>query len=248
MRYLKVLPFALACLLLLSFCTGCGNDQTGDAAQNPPNTQAGQPNGNQSVQDDVYRTQLAYYEQMVNQLQNEILTLKQQHYVETFAYEQTIASLEAKLSALDTNVSAKPEQTPDPQPDPKPEPEPQKSAFTYEVHNGTATLTSYIGQETNVVIPSAIDGYAVTALGDSLFQDSDVTSVTLPVSVTSIGWFAFFGCGSLQTVSMGEAVSTIGYAAFDGCPKSMVICGTEGSYAERYAMSYGLQFQRRGDQ
>jgi hypothetical protein len=61
--------------------------------------------------------------------------------------------------------------------------------------------------------------------------------------VTSIGWFAFYGCGSLQKVTMGEAVSVIGYAAFDGCPKSMVICGAAGSYVEKYAMSYGLQFR-----
>lgn len=242
MRYLKVLPFALACLLLLSFCSGCGNDQS--AAQTLPNTQTEQPSNNQSVQDDVYRTQLAYYEQMVNQLQNEILTLKQQHYVETFAYEQTIASLEAKLSALSTGP-VEPEPAPDSQPEstPDPEPEPQPPAFLYEVHNGTATLTSYTGSQTNVVIPSTIDGYAVTALGDSLFKDSAVVSVTLPASVTSIGWFAFYGCAALQTVALGEAVNAIGYAAFDGCPKSMVICGATGSYAEKYAMSYGLQFR-----
>lgn len=242
MRYLKVLPFALACLLLLSFCSGCGNDQS--VAQNPPNTQTEQPSNNQSVQDDVYRTQLAYYEQMVNQLQNEILTLKQQHYVETFAYEQTIASLEAKLSALDAG-QFKPETTPDPQPEstPEPEPEPQKPSFTYEIQNGTATLTSYTGSQTNVTIPLTIDGYAVTALGDSLFKDSAIVSVTLPASVTSIGWFAFYGCAALQSVTLGEAVNAIGYAAFDGCPKSMVICGVAGSYAEKYAMSYGLQFR-----
>ena len=124
-----------------------------------------------------------------------------------------------------------------------PQPEPQKPAFTYEVKNGTATLTSYTGSATDVIVPSEIDGYAVTALGEGLFKDSSVTSVTLPASVTSIGWFAFYGCAALQTVTLGEAVTTIGYAAFDGCPKSMTICGAAGSYAEKYAMSYGLQFK-----
>lgn len=230
MRTLKVLPIALACLLLLSFCSGCGKEQ-----DSTPQVQTQQPSTNQSVSDDVYREQLAYYEQMVLTLQNEILTLRQQQYVDAFAYEQTIAQLQAQLNALDSAPVDKPEQPPAEQPE-------QAPAFTYEVKNGTATLTSYIAAATEVTVPAEIDGYAVTALGDSLFKDKDVTSVTLPASVTSIGWFAFYGCDQLQTVTLGEAVSTIGYAAFDGCPKSMTIHGTTGSYAEKYAMSYGLQF------
>lgn len=239
MRYLKILPLVVICLLILSFCAACGNKDTANPNPNPnQNQNQTQNQPEQNVGDDVYREQLAYYEQMVRELQDEILTLKQQHYVETFAYEQTIASLEAKLSVLDTDVSAKPEQPEDNQTD-----APTISVFTYEINGGTATLTSYTGSQTEVMIPAEIDGYAVTALGDNLFQDSKVTSVTLPASVTSIGWFAFYGCASLQTVTMGEAVSTIGYAAFDGCPKALTICGTAGSYAERYAASYGLQFR-----
>ena len=231
MRTLKVLPFALACLLLFSFCSGCGKEQL------EPQNQQQSTQTQQIIADDLYREQLAYYETMVIELQNQILTLKQQQYVDTFAYEQTIAQLEAQLHALHTAPVDKPEQSPAEQP------EQTVVSFTYEVQNGTATLTSYIGTDTEVTVPAVIDGYAVTALGDSLFQDSDVTSVTLPASVTSIGWFAFYGCDALQTVTLGEAVSTIGYAAFDGCPKSMTIHGASGSYAEKYAMSYGLQFQ-----
>lgn len=245
MRMIKILPFALSCLLLLSFCTGCSDQAKQDTAQNSQNNQNNQhvqtqqPSNNQSVADSVYREQLAYYEQMVVELQDEILSLKQQHYVDTFAYEQTIAQLEAQLNALETDVMSKPE----PPTEQQTQPEPQQPSFTYEIKNGTATLTAYTGSATEVIIPSVIDGYAVTALGDNLFKDSTVTSVTLPASVISIGWFAFFGCSSLQTVTLGEAVNTIGYAAFDGCPKSLTIYGVAGSYAEKYAMSYGLQFK-----
>ena len=234
MIFRKILPFALACLLSSCLCTGCSKTQPTPQAQTPT-VQTQQPTNNQNVADDVYREQLAYYEQMVTELQNEILTLKQQQYVDAFAYEQTIAQLEAQLNALNTAPVDKPESPPAEQPE-------QAAAFTYEVKNGTATLTSYIGDATEVTVPAEIDGYAVTALGDSLFKNTDVTSVTLPASVTSIGWFAFYGCGALQSVTLGEAVTTIGYAAFDGCPKSMTIHGASGSYAERYAMSYGLQF------
>ncbi len=238
MRYLKVLPFALACLLIFSFCTACNDKPSNNKTQPGQNVQTEQPNSNPSVSEDVYREQLTYYEKMVSDLQNEILTLKQQHYVDTFAYEQTIAQLEAQLGALDTDVSAKPEQ-----PTEQPDQALPTTVFTYEVKNGTATLTAYVGSAAEVVIPAEVDGYAVTSLGDSMFKDTGVTSVTLPASVTSIGWFAFYGCSALQTVTLSEAVSTIGYAAFDGCPKSMTICGPAGSYVEKYAMSYGLQFK-----
>lgn len=235
MRYRKIILFALAGLLLLGACAALGIfavKANQEKQETPPPA-----NNNQTVSDDVYREQLAYYEKMVGELQNEILTLKQQHYVDTFTYKQTIAQLEAQLNAPDTNVSAKPEQ-PTEQPEPTP-----TAVFTYEVKNGTATLTAYKGNATDVIIPTEVDGYAVTAIGDSMFKDTGVISVTLPASVTSIGWFAFYGCASLQTVTLGDAVSTIGYAAFDGCPKSMTICGVAGSYAEKYAMSYGLQFK-----
>lgn len=239
MRYFKALPFALACLLILSFCTACSNKKNDDPTPSQPSNQTQQPlQNNQSVSDDVYREQLAYYESMVNQLQNEILTLKQQHYVDTFAYKQTIAQLQSQLDALDQDVAAKPEQPTEPPAQPAP-----TAVFTYEVKDGTATLTSYQGNQTDVIIPAVVDGYAVTALGDSLFKDSGITSVTIPASVRSLGWFVFYGCKSLQTVTLGEAVTAIGYAAFDGCPKSMTIYGVAGSYAEKYAMSYGLQFK-----
>ena len=233
MKYLKILPFALACLLIFSFCSGCGKEQTQSGVQtNPP------PQAEQNVSNDVYREQLAYYEQMVAELQDEILTLKQQHYVQTFAYQQTIAQLEAQLGALDTDVSAKPDQPAD-----SPQPTPPATVFTYEVVGGTAKLTSYTGSATEVIIPAEVDGYTVTALGDSLFKDNSITSVILPDTVTSIGWFAFYGCANLQSVTVGASVSTIGYAAFDGCPKTMTIYGAVNSYAEKYAMSYGLQFR-----
>lgn len=231
MKYLKILPLSLVCLLILSFCSACGKQPAPDATDQP-DTQSG---NSQSIGDDVYREQLAYYEQMVLQLQDEILTLKQQHYVQTFAYQQTIAQLEAQLGALDTDVSTSPL--------PPESDTPAATVFTYEIVGGTAKLTSYTGSATEVIIPAEVDGYAVTALGEGLFKDSLVTSVTLPDSVTSIGWFAFYGCSALQTVTMGASVTSIGYAAFDGCPKSMTVCGTQGSYAQKYAASYGLQFK-----
>ena len=46
---------------------------------------------------------------------------------------------------------------------------------------------------------------------------SNLTSVTIPSSVTNIGTWAFSGCSSLTKVTIPSAVDSIGYEAFRGC-------------------------------
>ena len=48
---------------------------------------------------------------------------------------------------------------------------------------------------------------------------SNLTSIALPVSATSIEGQAFMSCSNLQSVTMGDAVTSIGNDAFDLCSK-----------------------------
>ena len=43
--------------------------------------------------------------------------------------------------------------------------------FNYSISNGTATITGYVGSETEIEIPSEINGYAVTIIGRRAFQN-----------------------------------------------------------------------------
>ena len=58
--------------------------------------------------------------------------------------------------------------------------------------------------------------YTLTAIGDFAFSFKDLTSVTIPATVTSIGRNAFAACASLTTVDLSNAsgLNTIGDSAF----------------------------------
>ena len=66
---------------------------------------------------------------------------------------------------------------------------------------------------TSVTIPNS-----VTSIGNSAFYGcSSLTSVTIPNSVTSIGDGAFQNCSSLTSITIPNSVTSIGEAAFIGC-------------------------------
>lgn len=105
----------------------------------------------------------------------------------------------------------------------------------------TGTITKYTGDASEVVIPAAIQGVPVRAIGQGAFnQNSALTRVTLPESVThintnafyfcenlteltlpknleSIDPFAFFNCTSLKELTIPAGVSFIGHNAFAFC-------------------------------
>ena len=66
---------------------------------------------------------------------------------------------------------------------------------------------------TNLVIPNS-----VTSIGAEAFQScSGLTSISIPNSVTSIGDLAFFGCKGLTSITIPNSVTSIGDGAFFGC-------------------------------
>ena len=120
---------------------------------------------------------------------------------------------------------------------------PQKvSKFLYEINGGKATITGYTGDETYIVIPSFIDGYAVEAIGENAFLSSEVTTVVISEGVKKVDWFAFYTCPHLSAVTIPSSVTSIGYSAFDGASPSFTVYCNQNSYAYEYAKSYGISY------
>lgn len=88
-------------------------------------------------------------------------------------------------------------------------------AITAQVCSGA---TKYSGE---IVIPANVsyDGadYTVTSIGYGAFSNSSVISVTIPNSVTSIGWNAFYKCSDLISVTLPNSITSIGRETFRGC-------------------------------
>ena len=88
--------------------------------------------------------------------------------------------------------------------------------FAYTVlEDGTAQITDYTGSETELVIPSEIDGYTVTSIGErTLYDCASLTSVTIPSSIIDIGYQAFGHCMNLTDISVEDGNEK--YCAVDG--------------------------------
>jgi hypothetical protein len=96
----------------------------------------------------------------------------------------------------------------------------QAGDYTYSIVNGSAVISAYTGTGGAITIPSSVGGYVVTGIGAYAFSNAagfSVTSVIIPDSVTSIDTYAFDGCSSITSLTLGKGLLTIGNGAFEGC-------------------------------
>ena len=69
------------------------------------------------------------------------------------------------------------------------------------------------GNLTSITIPNS-----VTFIGESAFHGCyGLANITIPDNVTYIGDFAFLGCSSLTSVNIPDGVTSIEYGTFNGC-------------------------------
>jgi hypothetical protein len=92
-----------------------------------------------------------------------------------------------------------------------------QAQFTVTTNDGAITITGYTGGADAVTIPATIDGHPVVAIGTSAFSFTEVASVSIPDSVTSIGYEAFDSCTNLSAVTLPNSITNIAQYAFFRC-------------------------------
>ena len=88
--------------------------------------------------------------------------------------------------------------------------------------NSAGTQYTLIGRGSNtdaeIVIPSQVNGIPVVAIGEQAFlNDTTLTKITFPNTLTTIGLQAFHNCSNLGNFIIPNSVTTIGNAAFAEC-------------------------------
>ena len=94
--------------------------------------------------------------------------------------------------------------------------------ITYWINEKEAMVAAADSSLTEVNIPSVVEfegnQYLVTKINDMLFLDNtNLESVALPESLTTLGIRAFGGCQSLKTIKIPSGVTTIPYQCFLEC-------------------------------
>ncbi len=96
------------------------------------------------------------------------------------------------------------------------------SQYVYSYPAGVV-ITKYTGNETNVVIPSWIDGSRVVGIGEGAFyQNKTIESVLFEEGVGRIGEYAFSECDHLRTVRFPVSLRMIDASAFADSPLETV--------------------------
>ncbi len=92
-----------------------------------------------------------------------------------------------------------------------------KNDYLFYNFNGVNYLLACAGNETKLTLPASYNGENYEIYKYAFYDNDQITSVTIPDGVTSIGSYAFAFCGSLTSATIGNSVTSIGEDAFYNC-------------------------------
>lgn len=138
--------------------------------------------------------------------------------------------------------------------------------YSYEILNNEVVLLEYMGSESEIEIPTEIEGMKVVSIGKDAFKGNEyVEKLVIPENIRAIGISSFQGCIHLKTVEIAngleqicsyafrnckdlesmtvpESVTDIGYGAFLDTEEFILYCKA-GSEAEEFALKYQLKYE-----
>ncbi len=170
----------------------------------------------------------------IKELEAKIVTLLQSQQISESERKKEISTLKAELEALKKKESEKSTEA-------STESNTQK-VFDYTLNGYKVTITAINTDEESISIPAIIDGHAVVGIGSEVLKSKNIKRIVLEDGIETLDWFAFKGCSALSSISIPASVTSIGYGAFDGASKALTIECKKDSFAMKYAQSYGIKY------
>ncbi len=90
-----------------------------------------------------------------------------------------------------------------------------ESEYVIEKSGYSGIIKAYLGNETNLVVPDIVNGIVPTELGGSIFKNSNIESIVLPNTVTTIGDNAFYNT-PLKSIT-ANGIRNLNERSFYGC-------------------------------
>jgi len=185
----------------------------------------------------------ADYASLIVDLQNKLESIQAEQSASESENDKKIDELKNTIESLKSETSADTKKEAE---DTSKEIEDSKPAlvephFIYTTEGNSATITGYTGDDESLVIPSYIDGYKVVSIADSAFSSAKLKRVVISDGIQSIGWFSFYACDALTSITIPASVERIGHSAFSSTAKFTIYC-PESSFAHKFAKSYGIDY------
>lgn len=185
---------------------------------------------------DAMASKLQAYESTISSLADKLIQIQQSQATANEQNDKKLEELSAKLEELKKqDENNKTPNTPT-------QNDTEAMGFKYIITNGVASITGYDGDSKKIVIPASVNGYRVTSIADGAFENSKLTDVIISDGIEKVGWFAFGGCSDLKSITIPSSVTSIGYGALGTAESSVFIYCHADSFALSYAKSYGLSY------
>lgn len=127
----------------------------------------------------------------------------------------------ARAPAPSSSPAPAADSAPSPSPSPAPAPAPSQpvpQGLEYRNEGQSVRITRYTGNASTLTIPAEIQNTPVTAIDrDAFASRANLSGITIPNSVTSIGRGAFNRCDNLRSVTLGNGLTVIEQDTFSYC-------------------------------
>lgn len=118
--------------------------------------------------------------------------------------------------------------------------------FAYELRDGEAVITAYLGEREVCAVPGTLGGAAVHAIASGAFAGAAVKRVFLPPGLFAVERGAFSGSG-VEELSLYDDLYYIFDASFEGCEALRTLhihAATRPVYSASYYAAFGDKYDR----